>query len=66
MNDLENRFTYHNPNAENRPKHEQVNQTLLAVAEDFDELLPDGREKALALTKLEEVKFWSNASIARQ
>lgn len=63
--DLENRFVYHNPSEENKPKHQQVNQTLLAIAEDFDELLPDGREKALALTKLEEAKFWSNASIAR-
>jgi hypothetical protein len=64
--DLENRFVYHNPSEENKPKHAQVNQTLLAVAEDFDELLPDSREKSLALTKLEEAKFWSNAAIARQ
>lgn len=65
MSDLENRFTYHNPSEGNKPKHVQVNETLLAVAEDFDELLPDGREKSLALTKLEEAKFWSNAAIAR-
>lgn len=65
MSDLENRFTYHNPNADKKGKHEQVNETLLAVAEDFNVLLPDGREKALALTKLEEAKFWSNAAIAR-
>jgi hypothetical protein len=63
--DLENRFTYHNPNEENKAKHAQVNETLLSVAEDFDELLPGGREKSLALTKLEEAKFWANASIAR-
>ena len=63
--DLYNRFIYHNPSEENKPKHQQVNETLLAVAEDFDELLPAGREKALALTKLEEAKMWSNAAIAR-
>ena len=65
MNDLEKRFTYHNPSEENKAKHSKVNETLLAVAEVFNELLPDGREKSLALTKLEEAKMWSNASIAR-
>jgi hypothetical protein len=63
--DLKNRFTYHNPSEENKLKHARVNETLLAVAEDFDELLPNGREKALVLTKLEEARFWSNAAIAR-
>lgn len=28
--------------------------------------LPDGREKSLAMTRLEEVMFWSNAAIARE
>jgi hypothetical protein len=28
--------------------------------------LPEGREKALAVTHLEEVMMWSNAAIARQ
>jgi hypothetical protein len=28
-------------------------------------MLPDGREKALAFTHLEEVTMWANAAIAR-
>lgn len=64
--DLNKRFVYHKPSEANKPKHEQINETLFAVAQDFDELLPDSREKSLALTKLEEAKFWSNAAIARQ
>jgi hypothetical protein len=28
--------------------------------------VPEGREKSLALTRLEEALFWSNAGIARE
>ncbi len=30
-----------------------------------NEVVPDGREKYLAFTKLEEVMFWANAGLAR-
>jgi hypothetical protein len=29
-------------------------------------MVPEGREKALALTNLEQVMFWANAAIARE
>ena len=32
----------------------------------LDEYCPESREKSLAVTKLEEVVFWSNAAIARE
>lgn len=32
----------------------------------LDELLPDSREKALALTALEQAMFWATAAVARQ
>lgn len=35
------------------------------LAFDIDAVCPDSREKSLAMTKLEEVMFWANASIAR-
>jgi hypothetical protein len=65
VSELENRFSYHAPSDEKIVKHSQVRATLQAVAEGFEEFLPDSREKSLALTKLEEAMFWANASIAR-
>jgi len=32
---------------------------------ELNEIIPDGREKSLAITHLEEVMFWSNAGLAR-
>lgn len=64
--DLEWRFTYHPPNDENKARHHFVRRECLDLAEYFDTNLVDGREKSLALTKLEEVMFWANASIARE
>ena len=64
--DLENRFSFHPANTEEKKQaHETVRNTCLRVAIDLNNLIPEGREKALALTHLEEVMFWANAGIAR-
>lgn len=62
--EIKRRFTYLPPTDVTRPKHEAVNAETLALAHSLDELLPEGREKALALTALQEVRLWSNAAIA--
>lgn len=58
------RFTYRAPSDITRPLHEQVNELTLTLAHKLDELLPDGREKDLALTALEDVRMRSNQAIA--
>ena len=63
--DLANRFTYHAPKEGQPEIYELIRKIAFAYAVNINELVPDGREKALALTKLEEVVFWSNAGIAR-
>jgi hypothetical protein len=64
--DLINRFGYHPPKDEVIvQKHETMRTTCLALARIMDSSLPDGREKSLAITKLEEAMFWGNAAIAR-
>jgi hypothetical protein len=62
---IEHNFSYHAPNQEKKELHTEIRATLGQVARYFDELLPDGREKSLVLTKLEEAMFWANAAIAR-
>jgi len=64
--DLAVRFTYHKPNDYKAGAHQQVRNALLEIAVELDALLPEGREKSLVFTKLEEAMFWANAAIARR
>lgn len=64
--DLVNRFTYHPPRDDSVvAAHQFIRSSCLALAQELDLQLPDGREKSLAITKLEETMFWANAAIAR-
>jgi hypothetical protein len=63
--DLENRFVWHDLNSEDEEKTATINAETRALAILINNVCPDGREKSLAMTKLEEVKFWANASISR-
>jgi hypothetical protein len=64
-NDIANRFTYHPPTDGQPALYENVRATAKRLAEDINAWCPDGREKSLAITHLEEVVFWANAAIAR-
>lgn len=63
--DIENRFKFHPADKEKGRRHEFVRNQCLILAQDLNDELPPGREKSLAITKLEEVMFWANAAIAR-
>ena len=64
--DLQNRFKYHKPkDVQVANNHETVRQLCLQLARELNNYIPEGREKALAFTKLEEVMMWANAGIAR-
>lgn len=67
MDDLEldRRFDYHRPDAAAQAAHQQVRNGAKYLGELLDTLLPEGREKALAFTNLEQAMFWGNAAIAR-
>lgn len=65
--ELRHRFQYHPPRTQGAvTAHELIRSMHLRLAEELDELLPDGREKALAVTQLEQSMFWANAAVARQ
>lgn len=63
--DIESRFTYHAPSEKNVTKFPTLRSAAKQLAELINELCPEGREKSLAITKLEEVIMWANAGIAR-
>lgn len=63
--ELHNRFSYHPPTGVKIEKHQLVRDRCFDLAVALDEILPDGRDKMLALTHLEQVMYSANASIAR-
>lgn len=64
--DIENRFAFHAAHTEEkRDAHTSVRQHCRRLADFLNEKLPEGREKSLAMTHLEEVMFWGNAALAR-
>lgn len=64
--DLVTRFAYHRPTNGKVKRHEDARFACFQAAMKLNELLPEGREKALVLTKLEEAMMWANAAIARE
>lgn len=64
--ELAHRFQYHPPTTPGaREAHENVRAVLGNVAAELSPTLPQGREAALFVTKIEEAMFWANAAIAR-
>lgn len=64
--DLERRFTYHPVTPEKAVRFNILRDHAKAFGMLIKEACPEGRERALAITKLEELIMWANAAIARE
>jgi hypothetical protein len=62
---IENDFTYHAPVGDQAARYTRIRSEAKGLALTIASLCPEGREKALALTNLEQAVMWANAGIAR-
>ena len=62
---IENNFTYHSPNGDQGKRYEEMREAGKTLAFVICASTPMSREQSVALTKLEEVVMWANASVAR-
>lgn len=58
-------LTNHKPTADGIRKMESNRAVAKAMANHIIEVCPDGRDRNVALTKLEEALFYMNAAVAR-
>jgi len=64
--ELEVRFTYHPPSAEQVPKYNAIRSAAYDFARTLGQLCPESTELTRALDKLDEVVMLANAAIARR
>lgn len=62
---IENSFVYHAPKSGQPERYVEIRDNAKNLAMLIYTLCPTSREKSLAITKLDEVVMWANASIAR-
>lgn len=66
QHEIENRFTYHAPSPDQAVSYGLIRGEARHLAKVLNEMCPESREKSLAMTALEEMVMWANASIARR
>jgi hypothetical protein len=62
---IENNFSYHAPKHGQPEKYEEIRNKAKELAYLIERTVPNSREKAVAITNLEQSVFWANAAIAR-
>ena len=65
MEEIENRFTYHPPKEGQPQRYKTIRAKAKQLAQSISSTCPYSRERATALTRLDEAVFWANAAIAR-
>ncbi len=62
---IDNNFKYHAPKAGQPEIYEEIRNKAKELVMLINERAPDGREKSLAITNIEQAVMWANAGIAR-
>lgn len=65
VSDLERRFTYHKPDAEQSAACARIRELCKQLAGAIELLAPECREQSLAITNVEQASMWANAAIVR-
>lgn len=63
--EIRDKYSYHPPSKEGARRHQIMSEAFITLTMIIDEVCPNGREKAIVSTKLEEAKFWASAAVAR-
>lgn len=63
--DLADLFRYHEPSERGKAAHTILSLAMTEAAEAIDATCMGGFERSVALQKLQEVKFWASAAVAR-
>jgi hypothetical protein len=63
---IESIFEALRPCPDNLKAHKEIESAVFALGNQIDENCPEGKDKEVALRKLEEVMMWANLSIARK
>ena len=63
--ELENRFKYHRPSDSTQENLANLRAEIYDLAVTLDTVLPNSREKSLAITKVEEALMWAIAAVVR-
>lgn len=61
---IESTFTYHSPFGDQPLRYKALRDMAKIMAQLIQGSCPESREKALALTNLQQCVMWANASIA--
>lgn len=61
---IDNVFVYHAPKGDQVERYAALREGARQFALQLQDMVPESREKSLALTHLQEVMMWANAGIA--
>lgn len=64
LQQIENSFTYHSPKNDQPARYEALRAKAKELALLIVEMVPDSRERALAITNLEQSIMWANKGVA--